>query len=72
MKIARVDASNYFKGLLLLIRKDGKVTTAEKEPTKCIGKSLGFEKQFCDNAINEILENSIPQTRPTSSKRKTP
>lgn len=57
MKITPMDASNYFKGLLLLIRKDGKVTDPEKELTRRVGKSLGFEKEFCDNAIQEILEN---------------
>jgi hypothetical protein len=59
MKITRVDASNYYRGLLLLIRKDGKVTDTEKELTRRIGKSLGFEKEFCDNAIQEILENKF-------------
>jgi hypothetical protein len=59
MKITRVDASNYFRGLLLLIRKDGKVTDKEKELTRHIGKSLGFEREFCDNAIHEILENKF-------------
>jgi hypothetical protein len=59
MKITLLDASNYFKGLLLLIRKDGKVTDKEKELTRRIGRSLGFEKEFCDNAIHEILENKF-------------
>jgi hypothetical protein len=59
MKITLMDASNYFKGLLLLIRKDGNVTDAEQELTRRIGKSLGFEKEFCENAIHEILENKF-------------
>jgi hypothetical protein len=57
VKITPIDASTYFKGLLLLIRKDGKVTDAERELMRRVGKSLGFEKEFCDNAIEEILEN---------------
>jgi hypothetical protein len=70
MKITLIDASNYFKGLLLLIRKDGKVTDAETELTKRIGKSLGFEEEFCDNAIHEILENRfIVDTPPEFSSR---
>jgi hypothetical protein len=70
MKITLIDASNYFKGLLLLIRKDGRVTDKEKELTRRIGKSLGFEKEFCDNAIHEILENKfIVDTPPEFSSR---
>ena len=57
MKINIIDASNYFKGLLLLIRKDRQITQPESDLMRTIGKSLGFEKEFCDNAILEILEN---------------
>ncbi len=57
MKIGVMDASNYFRGLLLLIRKDRKTTEREIDLVKRAGKSLGFEKEFCSNAINDILEN---------------
>ena len=57
MKITVLDGSNYFKGLLLLIRKDRKITQAEIELMKRVGNTLGFEKTFCDNAISEILGN---------------
>jgi hypothetical protein len=51
------EASDYFRGLLLLIRKDGMITEQEKMLVNRIGKSLGFEKHFCETAIHEILEN---------------
>ncbi len=57
MKISIIDGSNYFKGLLLLIGKDRKLTESEITLMKRIGKLLGFEKEFCENAIHEILEN---------------
>ena len=57
MKITVLDGSNYFKGLLLLIRKDRKITEVEIQLMKRIGKTLGFEREFCDTAIHEILEN---------------
>lgn len=57
MNISALDASNYFKGLLLLIRKDRKVTESEVHLMKRIGKILGFEEEFCDQAIKGILEN---------------
>lgn len=59
MRISVLDASNYFRGLLLLIRKDRKTTELEIQLMKRIGSTLGFEREFCDNAIQEILENKF-------------
>lgn len=57
MNISILDGSNYFKGLLLLVRKDRKLSDSEIRLMQRIGKSLGFEREFCDNAIHDILEN---------------
>ncbi len=57
MIITVLDASNYFRGLLLLVRKDLKTTNSEIELLQRVGANLGFEKEFCDSAIREILEN---------------
>ena len=59
MKISVIDGSNYFKGLLLLIRMDKEVRHPEIALMKTIGKTLGFEKEFCDDAIRDILENKF-------------
>lgn len=59
IKISLADHSQYFKGLLLLIRKDNRIHEKEKEFVMRIGKVLGFEKTFCENAIQEILENEF-------------
>ncbi|MBW7887130.1 MAG: TerB family tellurite resistance protein [Bacteroidetes bacterium] len=64
MKINIIDASNYFRGLLLLIRKDHQVTQPEIDLMQKIGTSLGFEKEFCENAIREILENTYIEDVP--------
>ena len=64
MNISVVDASNYFKGLLLLISKDRKVTESEIHLMKRIGKALGFEEEFCDQAIGGILENENIRDQP--------
>jgi hypothetical protein len=57
MNISVVDASNYFRGLLLLIGKDRKITEGECVLLKRVGKALGFEREFCNNAVHDILEN---------------
>lgn len=58
MKITVRDASNYFKGLLLLVRKDRKIDESEVTVMKRVGKSLGFEARFCETAIHDILEST--------------
>jgi hypothetical protein len=48
----------------LLIRKDRQITQPEIDLMKSVGKSLGFEKEFCDNAIREILDNTYVVDEP--------
>jgi hypothetical protein len=68
MKIPPIDAGEYLRGLLLLIGKDRTITEVEKHLMKRIGKTLGFEREFCDNAIRDILENKyIVDTPPKFS-----
>jgi hypothetical protein len=68
MKIKIIDGSNYFRGLLLLIRQDRKITESEIQLMRRIGKTLGFEREFCENAIHEILDNKhVPDTTPEFS-----
>lgn len=70
MKISVIDGSSYFKGLLLLIRRDRKVTEDERKLMKRVGKNLGFESGFVENAIHEILDNRhITVTPPVFSTR---
>jgi hypothetical protein len=52
------DASNYFKGLLILIGRDKEISEQERELMMHVGKALGFEKEFCKTAIQEVLENT--------------
>lgn len=57
MQLALTDRSLYFKGLLLLIRKDRAISDSERALMMRVGKSLSFEKEFCETAINDILQN---------------
>lgn len=70
MDISVLDGSSYLKGLLLLIRKDHKISKDEHALMTRIGKTLGFEKTFVENAIQEILNNRyITSTPPVFSSR---
>jgi len=59
MTLNLIDRSNYFKGLLLLIRKDRVITNEEREMVKKLGTILSFDKKFVKNAINDILNNEF-------------
>jgi hypothetical protein len=64
MKITLLDRSNYYRGLLLLARKDRKITEIEFSLMMRIGTTLGFDKEFCENAIHDVLENEHIDTTP--------
>ncbi len=59
MKLTIRDRSTYFKGLLLLIKKDNKVSVGEDIIMTKIGETLGFEKLFIKGAIKELMENEF-------------
>lgn len=70
MKMNLIDRSNYFRGALLLLKKDNKISKGESELMQRIGKALGFEKNFCANAIHDVLENKyIPDMPPRFSSK---
>ncbi|MBX7149990.1 hypothetical protein K1X84_00020 [bacterium] len=65
MHVSLSDRSLYFKGLLLLIRKDRFISDTERILMLRIGKALSFEKEFCETAVHNILQNEhITDTPP--------
>ena len=64
MKISLADHGLYYRGLLILIRKDRRVDEAERRMMMRIGKALGFEETFCAQAIHEILDNEYIHDEP--------
>lgn len=70
MEITIQDGSNYFKGLLILIRKDGKISSQEHALLLRVGTKLGFDKEFIEESISEILYNlHITKTPPAFTNR---
>jgi hypothetical protein len=57
MQLTILDKSNYLKGLLILIGKDKKITEDERAVLLKLSDVLGFNRQFCDDAMNELFEN---------------
>ncbi len=52
-----LDKSNYFRGLILLIGKDKKITESEKGIIKSIAKTLNYNQEFVDRAMNDLFAN---------------
>ena len=57
MSLSQEAKSRYYKGLLVLLRRDRIVHTREKSLMLQIGEILGFEKRFCEATIDELLSN---------------
>jgi len=65
-----LDRSNYFKGLLILAIKDNVIAEEEEKLLMDVGSKLGFEKNFCHNAIQQSLGNEyLVQTPPVFSNK---
>ncbi len=58
MKLSQEAKSHYYKGLLVLLRRDRIVDKREKDLMLQIGEILGFDKRFCEATINELLSNA--------------
>jgi hypothetical protein len=70
--IPLLDRSNYYKGLLLLIRKDQIVDPREREMLMELGRALDFDPRFCEAAIEDLLINPhLPAKPPVFSTRQT-
>ncbi len=57
MKLDVQDRSKYLKGLLVLIGKDKKISENESNFILTVGRILGFDREFCEEAISTLLEN---------------
>jgi hypothetical protein len=51
------DKSSYLKGLLILVGKDKIIAEYERTLLIEVSNILGFDPEFCKEAINELLEN---------------
>jgi hypothetical protein len=57
MNIDQIDRSNYFKGLLILIGTNRKITENEKIAISGVAEILGFGHHFVDTAMEELFGN---------------
>ncbi len=57
MKIPLVDRGVYYRGLLVLMRRDRIIGDRERKMMLRFGQILDFDKRFCEAAIDDLLKN---------------
>ncbi|MDM7925537.1 MAG: hypothetical protein QUS35_05925 [bacterium] len=57
MEITLKDRALYFKGLLLLVCRDGVILDSEKEMLMAVGRSFDYEREFVETTIRDALVN---------------
>ncbi len=57
MALAIRERSSYYRGLLVLVRKDRIVDSRERELMLRIGTALDFDIRCCEAAVDDVLHN---------------
>jgi hypothetical protein len=57
VRLDQATKSRYFRGLLVLLRRDRIIDIREKDLVLQIGEILGFDQRFCEATIEESLSN---------------
>jgi hypothetical protein len=57
MKLPLSVKSDYFKGLLVLSRRDRVIDNRERDFLIRVGEVLDFDRRFCETTIDELLSN---------------
>jgi hypothetical protein len=57
MKLTLITKSNYYKGLLVVSKRDRVIDSREREFLIRIGEMLDFDRRFCEATIDELLSN---------------
>jgi hypothetical protein len=57
MKLSLRTKSSYYRGLLVVSRRDRVIDDREREFLIRIGKMLDFDERFCEATINDLLSN---------------
>jgi hypothetical protein len=57
VKITLRDRALYFKGLLLVVRRDGVIRDSERELLLAVGRAFDYETEFCETTIRDALIN---------------
>jgi hypothetical protein len=58
MNLSLLNKSNYYRGLLVLLRRDRFVDAREKDLLLQMGEIFDFDRRFCEATIDALLSNT--------------
>jgi hypothetical protein len=64
MSIPLVERGKYYRGLLVLIRRDHSIDIHERELMIRLGQALDFDKRFCESAVDDLMRNPHIKAEP--------
>ncbi len=64
MNLTELDKGKYLRGLLVLSKKDRQLTQEEKNIVKEVGSYLGYDSEFIQESIQNILNNKYVKDEP--------
>ncbi|MCB0746575.1 MAG: hypothetical protein KDC90_03850 [Ignavibacteriae bacterium] len=57
MELTYKDKGEFLRGFLILAKKDNDISVHERSMAMVVGKYFGFDDKFCEESIDNILEN---------------
>jgi hypothetical protein len=70
MRLSALDRSKYYRGLLVLVRRDRVVHRRERDLMLRIGRLLDFDQRFCASALDDLLKNRLITDEPVVFSRR--
>jgi hypothetical protein len=64
MGVPLIERGDYYRGLLVLIRRDRVIRVQERELMIQLGQALDFDKRFCERAMDDLLKNPHSKDAP--------
>jgi len=58
MKLPLAEKSDYYKGLLVVSRRDRILHERERDFLIRVGEMLDYDRRFCENTLDELLSNA--------------
>jgi len=58
MKLPLAEKSEYYKGLLVLSRRDRIIDDRERDFLIRVGERLDYDRRFCEATVDELLTNA--------------
>lgn len=70
MPLPAPDRGKYYRGLLVLVRRDRVIHRRERDMMLRIGKLLDFDERFCTATLDDLMSNSLITDSPVVFSRR--